>query len=68
MEVTSETLGKLKTTKGWAEIGGSVAKGAAGGAQSVGSSGIFDWLFKTQVGLYTLIAVAVLIFVLFFFV
>jgi len=66
MEVTGDTFKKLKTTKGWAEIGGSVISGASSGAQNVGRSGIFDWLFKTQMGLYTLLAIAALIAVLFF--
>jgi len=64
MEVTSDTLGKLKSPKGWAEVGGNVISGAASGAGKTSGS-IFSW-FGTQVGIYALIAAAALIFVLFF--
>lgn len=69
MEVTQETLEKLKKPEGWAEVGGK----ALGGAVSVtsktaqASGGIFNWLFKTQAGIYTLIAIGALIMFLVFF-
>ena len=67
IEVTEETLDSLKTAKGWADLTKKAvqvtATGLKGKKEGSGSkaSSLITWLFKTKTGLYSLVAIAVLI-------
>ncbi len=74
MEVTQETLEKLRTPKGWAELSGkllnltaSAAKSAAGKKQKGFVSELVHWLLHTKLGRWTLLGIAVIILIILFF-
>jgi len=76
LEVTSDTLAKMKTTKGWSELGKGVAtaaartasKGVRGsggegeeGMSGEGCGGTLGWLMHSKMGIYSIILIIVLI-------
>ncbi|MFW5902661.1 MAG: hypothetical protein ACOCTT_02130 [archaeon] len=74
VEVSKDTLSKLKSPKGWGEMGVKAARTAAGGVKSTASSGensgsgtlgLISWLFKTKAGRYTIILLIFLIVIFF---
>jgi hypothetical protein len=79
LEVTADTLQKMKSPSGWVELGGSVATAAGGrlasGAEKVGEqtkSGspahhTLKWFVTTKMGLYSLVLLLILILVVYLF-
>jgi len=77
MEVTEDTLSKLKSPKGWAELSKSAMKGAAGAVKGGGGkegskgpgkiSGGLKWLFMSKNGHIVLIVVLLLVLLLLLF-
>ncbi|MBI4215068.1 hypothetical protein HY546_03655 [archaeon] len=65
LEVTGETLGKLKSPKGWIEVSKAAVSHGAGAATSRGP-GALSWL-GTKYGLYTVALIVILLVVLFYF-
>jgi len=77
LEVTADTLTKMKSPRGWAELGGTVASAAGGRLKSgVSKAGeqakpgtpthnTLRWFVTTKMGMYTLILILLLILVLF---
>jgi hypothetical protein len=71
IEITAETIDKLKTPQGWIDYSkkagnwlADIAKQTGGTiAGNVKKSGIIDWLFKTKSGQYTLLTLTALILV-----
>jgi hypothetical protein len=68
MEVTSETIGKLKTPEGWAELSSVALKTtsqvvSAGTKKATENKGIIDYL-KTKSGIYAIIGVLIIVLIL----
>ncbi len=70
VEVSKDTFEKLKSPKGWGELGKTAAKATAGGMktavtkereESSKTSGAVHWLFHTKTGQYTVILLVLLI-------
>lgn len=73
MEVTADTLSKMKTAKGWKELAkktvsitASGFKGAAGKEKKGKSGGLSYWFLHTKYGHWTLILTLLFILVMFF--
>jgi hypothetical protein len=70
LEVTSDTLTKMKTPGGWAELSKKAASTAASGARAAATKepgetkagGATYWLLHTKMGRYTILLVLLLIF------
>ncbi len=79
MEVTADTLQKMKSPSGWAELGGSVAAAAgdrlSSGAAKVGEQAkpgspahhTLKWFVTTRIGMYSLVLLLILILVVYLF-
>lgn len=59
-ESTSETLEKMKSPKGWMELGAQTVGAVAGGAKGAKTGGMTDWLFGSREGHYVILAVIIL--------
>jgi hypothetical protein len=79
LEVTADTLDKMKSPSGWVELGGSVAT-AAGGKISSGAAKAGEqtkpgspvhhtmkWFITTKMGMYSLVLLLILILVVYLF-
>ncbi len=73
VEVSKETFTKLKSPRGWGEVGKKAAKTAAKGAKSTATSseessgpGVTGWLLHSKPGIYTLILLILLMIIWFF--
>jgi len=71
LEVSKETIGKMKTPGGWAEISKKAVAGAAKGGKVAakggsGAGGTLDWLIHSNTGRYALLAMLGLIVVIVF--
>jgi hypothetical protein len=78
LEVTADTLERMKSPSGWAHLAGSVTSmagskvkgGLAGATQQAKPGGqmhhTVNWLFTTKMGVYTLILLLLLILVMLF--
>jgi len=67
VEISKDTFSKLKSPRGWSEVGLKAARTAAGGVKSTassgesGGSGVISWLFRTKTGRYTIMLLILLI-------
>lgn len=73
IEVTAETINKLKTPEGWKELTKTALsvttagfKGAAGKEAKGKAGGVSYWLFHTRMGRYTILFLIILILVAFY--
>jgi len=76
LEVTADTLQKMKSPSGWVELSGALASAAGGKLKSgVSKAGeqakegsqthsTVKWLFTTKLGLYSVVLVAILVLIL----